>query len=394
MSPTRLLLTGFVAGAVVAGVLLWHGEPAPAPEKPGLPPSAPVAAPAAAPVAPPAAAKATATALTATVMRAAIVERLKSAPLSADVLAGLASGDVDGVVRRLAAASTPGSAALLAELADLCDEVGRGSATDAAAEARTALGPAGRDSALAASLEALIAARREATARLAAGCASARFDAAAIQQRLEATARNGDAASLERLALRGAVDEGRIASAALLGAPGAQLRLGLEHLQDQPGVARSWLEAAAKHSAEAEADYGACLLAGCGANPDPTAARTALEQAARRGEPFALGVLASGEDVNRWSPLTAPVAPLLPREPDSMGLGAADRYAWAAFAGELAARGCFGFDITIAAEALAARPRLERALNPADVAAGEQAARTLEAASGPDARRARGCDQN
>ena len=85
-------------------------------------------------------------------------------------------------------------------------------------------------------------------------------------------------------------------------------------------------------------------------------------------------MLASGEDVNRWSPLTAPVAPLLPREPDSMGLGAADRYAWAAFAGELAARGCFGFDITIAAEALAARPRLERALNPADVAAGEQAA--------------------
>lgn len=86
------------------------------------------------------------------------------------------------------------------------------------------------------------------------------------------------------------------------------------------------------------------------------------------------------------------MTPLPPRNVDALGLGAAERYAWAALAGRLAERGCFGLDLNLAAAALAARPRLERTLSPADVAAGDRAAGELEAASGAEVRRARGCE--
>ena len=328
-------------------------------------------------------------------LRAALAEQLRTAALPREALDRLAAADVAEVARRLAGAREPGSAALLAELEALCRGLADPAADAAESDARAALGAAAREPAVGASLEALIAARREAESHLAAGCASTRFDAVANDRQLEASARNGDAASLEHLALAGAGDPGKLASAALLGAPRAQLRLGLDNLRDQPAIARSWLEAAAKHDADAEAYYGTCLLAGCGAPADAAQARATLEAAARRGAAFALGLLSSGpsaEDLHRWTPAGAFVSPVPPTDPDALGLAAADRYAWAALAGRLAERGCFGFDLKLAAEALAARPRLERSLSPADALAGERAAADLEATSGAAVRHARSCE--
>ena len=396
MSGTRLLLAALVAGAALAALLWWRSGPPPgAPAAPR-----PTAAPAAATydIAPqhlPSSTVPASTPLAGRVLRAALLEHLRAAPLPRELLERLAAGDVAEVARRLAGASEPGSAALLAELQALCRVVAEPAIEADAAEARLMLGSAARQPAVGAALEALVGARREAESRLAAGCARARFDSAAIDRELAASARNGDAASLVRLALAGAGDPGKLGSAALLGAPRAQLRLGADELRDQPAIARSWLETAARRDADAAAYYGTCLLAGCGAPPEPVAARAMLEAAARRGAPFALGLLSSGpatEDVHRWTPASAFVSPVVASDPDALGVAAADRYAWAALAGRLADRGCFGFDLRLAADALAARPRLERSLSPADAAAGELAATELEASAGGEARRARGCE--
>ncbi len=394
MSRTWFVVAGLAAGALVAGVLLWPTAPPPEPAAGGAPRAAPPAGPTELPAAPVSPAMQPTTTLAGAVLRAALVERLRAARLPRELLERLAAGDVGEVARRLGAAREPGSAALLAELAALCREPPPAGGADAAAEARSALGPAGRDPATAAALEALVTATRDAERQLAAGCAAASFDAGAIERSLQASARNGDPASLERLALEGHGDIGKLTSAALLGAPGAQLRLGLDRLKDQPAIARSWLEAAAKGDADAQAYYASCLLAGCAAAPDAAAARAAFESAARRGAPFALGLLASGaaDDVNRWSATGAVVTPVPPPSLEALGLDAPAHYAWAAFAGRLAAHGCFGFDLRLAAEALAARPRLAQELSPVDATAGEQAAAELEAANGAAARRARGCE--
>jgi hypothetical protein len=329
LSPTRLVLAGLAAGAALAGVLWWRSEPAPPTPAAAPRRTAPPAAFEDGPAPPPHPASVrTAAPLAGNVLRAALVARLPALPR--ELLDRLAAGDVAEAAARLAAAREPGSAAALAELELLCRELGEPGAEADAAEARSALGSAAREPATAAALEALIAARRDAERRLAAGCAAARFDPAAIDRQLQDSARNGDAASLERLALAGAGDPGKLASAALLGAPRAQLRLGLDNLRDQPALARSWLEAAAKRDADAEAFYGTCLLAGCGASPDPVAGRAALESAARRGAPFALGLLSSGpgaDEVQRWTPAGAGVAPVPPTEPDALGLTAAERFA-------------------------------------------------------------------
>lgn len=396
MSTARLGLAALIAGAALAVFLWWRSQPPPV--APAAPPRAAGSAAATYDVAaevPPAVAAPAATPLAGRMLRAALLEHLRAAPLPRELLERLAAGDVATVARRLAGGHEPGSAALLAELSALCHGLPEPGADADATEARAALGSAAREPAAGAALEALITARREAETRFAAGCASARFDAAANDRELEASARNGDAASLERLALAGAGDPGKLASAALLGAPRAQLRLGLDHLRDQPAIARSWLEAAAKSDADAAAYYGTCLLAGCGAAADAAAARTTLEAAARRGAAFALGLLSSGpgvDDAHRWTPAGAFVSPVPPADSDALGLSGADRYAWAAFAGRLADHGCFGFDLKLAAEALAARPRLGRSLSPADAAAGERAAADLEASSGGEARHARGCE--
>ncbi|HUO80367.1 MAG TPA: hypothetical protein VMU00_09515 [Steroidobacteraceae bacterium] len=396
MSRPRLALLALGGAAALALALWWQLEPAPPAPAAAPPAVAPRAAAydrptAAAPAAPAAAAPS----LSARLLRATLVAHLRAAPLPRELAELIAAGDGAEVVRRLAAAREPGSAALLAELQALCRRVGDPADDAAAAEARSQLRAAARDAAAGQALEALIVARREAGRQLAASCGAARFDPAAIQRQLEASARNGDAASLEQLAIEGAAPPGRLTSAALLGAPRAQLYLALENLHAQPAVARSWLEAAAKRDADAEAIYGACLLSNCPPAPDPAAARAALESAARRGAVFALGLLARdplAEDARPWSPADSLVVPVPPAGLDTLGLSAADRYAWAALAGRLAEQGCFGLDLGVAAEALAARPRLERALSPADAAAGAEAAAALEADSGAGARRARGCE--
>jgi hypothetical protein len=394
LNRTALVAGGIALGTVVAGVLLWPAPPPPEPPAASAPRAALPAGPTELPAAPATPAGPPATTLADAVLKAALVDRLRAARLPRELAERLAAGDVAEVARRLAAAREPGSAALLAELAALCHEPAAGGGGDAASEARAALGAAGRDPATSATLEALVAATRDAQRRLAAGCAAASFDPGAIERSLQASARNGDAASLEQLALEGHGDIGKLTSAALLGAPRAQLRLGLDRSRDQPAIARSWLEAAAKGDADAEAYLGSCLLTGCAAAPDPAAARAAFESAARRGAPFALGLLATGagDDVHRWSASGALVAPLPPPSPEALGLEAPARYAWAAFAGRLAAHGCFGFDLRLAADALAAAPRLAQELSPVDASAGEQAAADLEAASGAAARRARGCE--
>jgi TPR repeat protein len=389
--PGPVIAIALAAGVVVFAALLAQRPPAPE-----APPPAPAAAPAPPPATagPPTAARevpASASALAPRVLRAVLHERLHSPALSRERLEALGAGRMPAVAAALREAHEPGAAALLADLAALCESL---PAAEDGAAARTALGAASRDASAATALERLSGAVREAAATLGAGCAATSFDATALRAALEASARAGDPHSVERLAFAGRGDAGRLASAALLGMPRAQLRLALDQLPGQPATARSWLEAAAKQDPEAEALLGACLLGGCGAGPDPVAARAVLESAAGRGAPVALGWLAAGaggEDTSRWSPAGALVAPLPPAQPEALGLTPIERYAWAALAGDLAADGCFGFDLDLAAGAFAARARLERSLSPAEAAEGAAAAAALESRTGATARAARGC---
>ncbi|MBS0376073.1 MAG: hypothetical protein JSR73_15950 [Proteobacteria bacterium] len=390
MRPAAVIAIALAAGAAVLTALLLE-RPA-TPESPPSPAVRPVL-PAASVAPPPAAhaAPAEGSALAPRVVRAVLHERLHSPALSPERLEALAAGRIAPVAAALRAAREPGAAALLADLAALCESLP--DSADGAA-ARDALGVAGRDALAVASLERLAGAVHAARATLEAGCAATSFDAAGIRSALEAGARAGDPHSVERLAFLSRGDAGRLASAALLGMPRAQLRLALDQLPGQPAAARSWLEAAAKQDPEAEALLGACLLGGCGAGPDPAAARAALESAAGHGAPVALGWLAAGaggEDPSRWSPAGALVTPLPPAHPEALGLTPVERYAWAALAAGLAADGCFGLDLDLAAGALAARARLERALSPAEAAEGTAAAAALESRTGASARQSRGC---
>lgn len=394
MNGRQLTLLGLAAGTAVAVALWWRSSPAP--ERPADARPAPAAADARydRPAPLPAAATAATAPLPGRLLHAQLRTRLRAAALPREWLERLAAGEVGEVARQLSEARAPGSVALLAELAALCRALGA-PAADADVSAARARLAAAREPAADTALDALIGARREGAARLAAGCSAAHLDEAAIGRQLELTARNGDAASLEYLALEGSGAAGRLESAALLGAPRAQLSLGLDHLRGQPAVARSWLEAASKHDADAAAVYGSCLLVGCGAAPEVAAGRATLESAARRGAPFALGLLSSADgadNVLRWTAADARLSPLPPPNVEVLGLSSAEHYAWAALAGQLAADGCFGFDLELAAEALAARPRLWRSLSPAEAAAGEQAAAALATSIGTDVRRARGCD--
>ena len=326
-----------------------------------------------------------------TLLRAALVRRFHG-NVPRELLDALRAGDVRAVAEQLAATRSPGAAAALAELAALCQEVastGTDQTTAAPPSEALAPGTPGR-----ASLEALEGARRGALNRLRDGCAVARLDAGDIEQRLRVSANAGDSTSLERLALSGTAP-GRLESAALLGAPRAQWRLGLDHEKDHPDLARSWLEAAAKHDADAGGYYAACLLAGCFGTPDPLAARAALEAAARHGGATALGLLAAGAGPDAqvvWSPPDALATPLPPPNLEALGLDAADHYAWARFAGDLARRGCFGLDLATAALALGTRDRLGATLTASGTALGEAAGRQLDAAVGESARQSLGCD--
>jgi len=383
----RALLVLAALGAAVLAALAYFSGPAPT-----APPPAPTggwpAPPAARAdrVAPPAATT-TSDRLPATLLRATVTDKLRSSPLPPAVREQLVAGDVAGAASALA--NLRQGAALLDELRTLCRSVTAGDESVEGA-ARVALGAASRDPAAAATLDALVAARRLGRERLAAGCAGAHLDATAIANALETSARAGDAASLERIAR----DEGRLASAALLGSARAQLRLGLEHLAQQPLVARSWLEAAAKQDADAAEFLGTCLLDGCGGPPDPAAARSILESAARRGSASALALLASAsaEEFTRWVSTSDFITPVPPRNLDALGLSSTERYAWAGLAAGLAEQGCFGFDVNVAARALALRAQLADSLSPSDAAAGNEAARALGDATAGTVRHARGCD--
>ena len=346
-------------------------------------------------------------ATTATV-RAALRQHFAGLAVSREIIALLLAGDVAAAARQLEAIPGHGGAALLWDLGTLCREARGPSETDPrAADAHAALDAAALDPATRPLLEGMVGERRDWLARLASGCAVAQLEPATLLRRLQASAAGGDAASLERLASVDAAPFVRLTSAALLGAPRAQLKLALALLDEGPGAVRTseqrqggvtWLQAAAKGDADAESYYATCLLSGCYGPADPGAARSAMEHAARGGSSAALGLLsaagagAAGDTAGRWSPLAAPVAALPPRDPGALGLGETERYAWAAFAERLARAGCFGFDFTIAGEALSGRARLERTLRPSQLADAAAAAEKLWSDAGGAARAARGCD--
>ena len=405
-SALRPLLLALAAGAAAALLAWWLGPwrtpPAAGPPL-TRPPSArraaagPEPGPSAAAPAPPAPAAS---------VRAGLTRHFGGLAVPREVIELLAAGDAAAAARRLEAMPGHGGTALLWDLGTLCRDA-RGMASGAdprAADARAALDAASLDAATRPVLERMVAERRAWLARLEAGCTAARLDPAALQRRLLDSAAAGDAASLERLAAIDASPYARLTSAALLGAPRAQLRVALGLLEESPGQSRTseqrqegltWLQAAAKGDADAEAYYATCLLAGCYGAADPAAARGALEHAARRGSSAALSLLATagaGEAGGRWSPLDAPFAAVPPRDTSALALSETDRYAWAAFAERLARAGCFGFDFTIAGEALGGRARLERALRPSQLADAAASADRLWSESGGAARSARGCD--
>ena len=408
-SAGRPLLLAAAAG-LVAALLAWWRVPWQTPPQS----TAPIArAPAASPLAPqpePGPRGVTTVPATATAaVRAALRQHFAGLAPPRELMALLVAGDVAAAARRLEAMPGHGGAALLWDLGTLCGDV-RAPAADAdprAADARASLDAAALDPATRPLLERMVAERRDWLARLAAGCAAAHFDPTALQRRLQASAAAGDAASLERLASVDTAPFARLTSAALLGAPRAQLRLAVELLAAGPGQPRTseqqqaglaWLQAAARGDADAESYYGSCLLGGCYGAPDPVAARSMLEHAAQRGASAALGLLVAagtpgaGDVAGRWSPLAEPLAAVPPRDPGALGLGETERYAWAAFAEHLAQAGCFGFDFTIAGEALASRARLERTLRPSQLAEAAAAAERLWSDSGATARAARGCE--
>ena len=401
----RLLLLTLAAG-VTAALLAWWLVPwrappaAPAPIAPAQSVRAaapgPEPAPRNAAAAPPA---------TAAVVRAGLKRHFAGLAVPRELIELLGAGEVAAVAQRLEGMPGRSGAALLWDLGTLCREArGPASGTDLrGADARAALDAASLDANVRLALEGMVAARRAWLARLEAGCAAARLDAGALQRRLLERAEAGDAASLERLATVDAAPVARMMSAALLGAPRAQLRLALRLLEEGPGQSRTgeqrqaglmWLQSAAKADPDAEGYYGACLLTGCYGAPDPVAARDALEHAARYGSSAALGLLATAGtgDAARWSSLDEPLAAVPPRDTSALALSEAERYAWAALAERLARAGCFGFDFAITGEALGGRARLERTLRPSQLAEAAAAADRLWSESGAAARAARGCD--
>ncbi len=323
-----------------------------------------------------------------TSVRAAIAHEFHGNRLPRSLLDRLVAGDVAGVARELASAPEASAAVELFDLQGLCRAQDEGVPADISqGDARAAGDATGMASASRATLTALIAQRRAWHDRFRSACAATRFDATATAARLQAAALRGDGASLERLARSDSQPLMRMQGAALLGNPRAAFRIALAELPKQPREGRSWLEVAAKEDPEAAAYLGMCLLSGCAGEPDPAAARQALESAARGGSLYALGFLATAdapEGARRWVRADEIVAPVAPRDLEPLGFNSASAYPWAALAASLAARGCFGFEFTITAEALEARTRFETALRPAELAsaraqADELAATTLEA---------------
>ena len=402
----RWLLLALTAGATVGLLAWWFGPWRTPPNE-----TAPVARTPANRVAPPdpepgprvAAPSPTAPAA---VLRAGLKRHFAGLAVPRELIELLAAGDVAAAARQLEGMPAHSSAALLWDLGTLCRDA-RGPASGAdphAADARAALDAASLDATVRPVLEGMVAARRAWLARLEPGCAAARLDPGALQRQLLASATAGDAASLERLASIDAAPFARLMSAALLGAPRAQLRLAVALLEEGPAQSRtneerqaglSWLQAAAKGDADAEGYYASCLLSGCYGAADPVAARGALEHAAEHGSSAAIGLLVaagSGDAGGRWSPLDAPLAAVPARDTSALALSETDRYAWAAFAERLARAGCFGFDFTIAGEALSSRSRFERTLRPSQLTEAAAAADWLWSEAGEAARSARGCD--
>jgi hypothetical protein len=393
LNLARAAAIGAGCSAAIVATFLWFGRdelaaPRPARAPAAAPPryvagwTAPAAAPAAAARAP-------------TPARAALARAFHGVAPARALLERLVAGDVGAVARELGVQGDAASAVQLFDLAALCANEARAPPDGVATDERTALeaataAPGGHDA-----LGALIDARHQWSGRFAAGCAAASFDAGRIRRGLETAAARGDAASLERLASLDAQPYARLQSAALLGNARAQFRLALAYVAQQPPLARSWLEPAAKGDADAEAYYGGCLLSGCFGAPDPGAARTELAAAARGGSLYALGLLASSDaagGVRHWSRADTFAAPVPPRDTEALGLEPAAAYAWSALDAELAADGCFGFEFGIAAEALDAQARFERALRPAELDAARAAAAELASTSGGAVRHALGCD--
>ncbi len=172
-------------------------------------------------------------------------------------------------------------------------------AAHAAAAERASKMPAGNRE----RIEASIAQRRERVARMPKACAEARFDSAAINQRLRSAAAAGHEASLWQLGNLADTDTARQywLSAAMLGFVPAQVDLAQSLMnQGSSGERREqnrmnyWLQAAARGSPRGKLLLGECLVNGCNAQPPDTAsAALALREAAFLGVASATTTLAS-----------------------------------------------------------------------------------------------------
>ncbi len=392
MSYLKAIAVGLGCSAVITGVYLWQREPAAT----AAPAARATARATAAPLASPLTVAPAARAAGPTPLRAAITHAFGSPPLSRALLDRVAAGDVAAVARELAATDDAAAAVHHADLAALCAAEGHAPPEGGTADERVALDA----SAGAAEAHALIAAQIDARhawqSRFAAGCAGApALDAATVHRHLAAFASRGDATSLERLSREDGAPPARLQSAALLGNARAQFRIALGTPAAQPGAARSWLEAAAKTDAEADAYYALCLLGGCAGPPDPGLARTELESAARGGSLYALGLLASAlvpDGPRRWTRSDSVVTPIVTRDLDGLALDPAQEYAWASLAAALATTGCFGFEFGVAGDALELRTRLGRALLPVELDTAQSTVRELEESSGGALRHSLGCD--
>lgn len=174
-------------------------------------------------------------------------------------------------------------------------------------------------------------ARRTAAEAAAVSCRDARFDRAAIAERLRSASGNGHEASLRRLGEETTDVQARVklwTSAAMLGHLPAQLDLAQHYRRDfvsaqrNGGRMRFWMDVAAKSSPAGKLLLADCQLNGCNAPPDVQTGGRLLREAAMAGELEALEKLAEDRD-----------------NPD---LALEERIAWSEFRDRLNEQGCFG----------------------------------------------------
>jgi len=180
-------------------------------------------------------------------------------------------------------------------------------------------------------IELALEARRVSAEATAGSCRDARFDRAAIAQRLRSASDDGHEASLRRLGEETTDVQARVklwTSAAMLGHLPAQLDLAQHYRRDfvsaqrNGGRMRFWMDVAAKSSSAGKLLLADCQLNGCNAPPDAQTGARLLREAAMAGDLEALEKLAEDRD-----------------NPE---MALEERIAWSEFRDRLNEQGCYG----------------------------------------------------